>query len=147
GHDGPLDARRSDLWSAHRRRVRVAVAAMSPRGVPHPAPVRRDDPLHSEEITHMPRHGFRFHRTLVTAIVLVLLLTGGPAARRAGAGPTLSRAQDPLIQNMDTTVKPGTDFFMYACGKWIKQNPIPASERGWGIGNLVQEETYTQRRA
>jgi putative endopeptidase len=57
---------------------------------------------------------------------------------------TLPPAKDPLVQNMDTSVKPGEDFFMYACGRWIKANPIPASERGWGIANLVQEETYRQ---
>src|SRR5262249_5370249 len=33
----------------------------------------------------------------------------------------------------------------YACGAWLKKNPIPASERGWGIANLVNEETYRQR--
>ena len=63
---------------------------------------------------------------------------------RAG-GPTLSPQQDPLVLNMDTSVSPGADFFKYACGKWLAQNPIPASERGWGIANLVNEETYRQR--
>ena len=33
---------------------------------------------------------------------------------------------------MDTIVKPGDDFFMYANGKWIKNTKIPASETGWG---------------
>jgi putative endopeptidase len=33
---------------------------------------------------------------------------------------------------MDTTVKPGENFFMYANGKWIKNTKIPASESGWG---------------
>jgi len=33
---------------------------------------------------------------------------------------------------MDTTVKPGDNFFLYANGKWIKNTKIPASETGWG---------------
>jgi putative endopeptidase len=33
---------------------------------------------------------------------------------------------------MDTTVKPGDDFFSYASGKWIKETKIPPSEVGWG---------------
>ena len=33
---------------------------------------------------------------------------------------------------MDTTVKPGNDFFMYASGAWVKKTEIPASETGWG---------------
>lgn len=33
---------------------------------------------------------------------------------------------------MDTTVRPGENFFMYASGKWLKNTAIPASEVGWG---------------
>jgi len=53
---------------------------------------------------------------------------------------------DPLTENMDTTVSPGTDFYMYACGGWLKKNPIPGNERGWGIWSMVQEETYNRMR-
>lgn len=49
---------------------------------------------------------------------------------------------DYLFENIDTSIKPSDDFFMYANGNWIKQNKIPESESGWGIGNLVQEEIY-----
>ena len=49
---------------------------------------------------------------------------------------------DFLSANIDSTVKPSEDFFLYANGKWIKENSIPSSESGWGIGNLVQEEIY-----
>jgi putative endopeptidase len=51
---------------------------------------------------------------------------------------------DILAADIDTTVKPGTDFFRYANGAWLKANPIPPSERRWGVGNLVQEEIYSQ---
>lgn len=53
---------------------------------------------------------------------------------------------DPLTENMDTSVSPGADFYMYACGGWLKKNPIPGNERGWGIWSLVQEETYNRMR-
>jgi putative endopeptidase len=39
--------------------------------------------------------------------------------------------------NIDTLAKPGEDFFMYANGKWIKDNPIPNEEISWGIAYLV----------
>jgi putative endopeptidase len=32
------------------------------------------------------------------------------------------------IRNMDTGVKPGDDFFTYANGNWLKNNPIPADK-------------------
>jgi putative endopeptidase len=51
---------------------------------------------------------------------------------------------DFLTNNIDTTVNPGEDFFRYANGGWIKNNPIPSDESSWGIGNLVQEEIYNR---
>ena len=48
--------------------------------------------------------------------------------------------KDMVYQDLDTTVKPGDDFFSYANGGWIKKNPIPAAYASWGIGNLVQED-------
>ena len=32
------------------------------------------------------------------------------------------------VQNMDTTIKPGDDFFNYTNGTWLKNNPIPADK-------------------
>ncbi|MDR3626062.1 MAG: M13 family metallopeptidase [Ignavibacteriaceae bacterium] len=51
---------------------------------------------------------------------------------------------DFLTQAIDSTINPGVDFFKYATGTWMKNNPIPATEKAWGIWNLVQEETYTR---
>ncbi len=51
---------------------------------------------------------------------------------------------DLLASNLDTTVSPADDFFMYANGGWIKKTPMPESESGWGIGNLVQDEIYNR---
>ncbi len=49
-------------------------------------------------------------------------------------------AHDAVIKDLDTTVKPGDDFFNYANGGWVKKNPIPAAYSRWGIGNLVNDE-------
>jgi putative endopeptidase len=49
---------------------------------------------------------------------------------------------DILAKNVDTTVNPAEDFFSYANGGWIKNNPIPASESSWGVGQLVQDDIY-----
>jgi len=47
---------------------------------------------------------------------------------------------DPVYENLDPSVKPGDNFFLYANGGWIKRNPIPAAYSSWGIGNVVQED-------
>src|SRR5690554_2504181 len=41
--------------------------------------------------------------------------------------------------NMDTTYKPGDDFFRYANGQWMKNNPIPDKETRWGSFNELRE--------
>ena len=60
--------------------------------------------------------------------------------------PEKKPAPDFLADNIDSTVNPANDFFDYANGVWIKKNPIPADQSGWGIGYLVQEDIYTRLR-
>ena len=55
---------------------------------------------------------------------------------------TEKSSPDFLVKNMDTSVNPASDFFQYANGGWIKNNAIPASESGWGVGTLVQNDIY-----
>lgn len=59
---------------------------------------------------------------------------------------TVTPKPDVLAVNLDTTIRPGEDIFMYANGGWIKRNPIPAEESQWGIGNLVVEENTKRLR-
>lgn len=75
------------------------------------------------------------------------LLKGLPLLLLAAAcnnPDTTTKAAKPdfLTANIDTTVSPAEDFFAFANGGWIKRTPIPESESGWGLGNLVQEDIY-----
>jgi putative endopeptidase len=54
--------------------------------------------------------------------------------------------RDALASNIDSTVKPGSDFFLYANGKWFRQNPIPASEQSNGTWQLIQDTINAQIR-
>jgi putative endopeptidase len=45
---------------------------------------------------------------------------------------------------MDTTVKPGDNFFDYANGTWLKKTEIPASETGWGLAKILYNNTQTE---
>jgi len=42
--------------------------------------------------------------------------------------------------NMDTSIKPGDDFYDYANGTWIKNNPIPGKETRWGSFNILHQD-------
>lgn len=73
-------------------------------------------------------------------VLLTAALLGGLAACQNNN--TQPPRPDVVASNMDTTVKPGDDFFLYSNGGWIKKNPIPDEESRWGIGNMVNEELY-----
>ncbi len=46
------------------------------------------------------------------------------------------------LKNMDTAVKPSEDFYTYANGSWLKNNPIPPEESRWGSFNeLIEKNT------
>jgi putative endopeptidase len=53
---------------------------------------------------------------------------------------------DALVAHIDSTVRPGDDFFLFANGKWFKENPIPASEQNNGLWQLIQDTINAQVR-
>jgi putative endopeptidase len=53
---------------------------------------------------------------------------------------------DALVSHIDSTVKPGDDFFLFANGKWFRQNPIPESEQSNGLWQLIQDTINAQVR-
>ena len=55
-----------------------------------------------------------------------------------------AQQNDVVGKNIDKSINPGADFFKYANGNWIKQNPIPSAYSQWGIGNLVQEDVWAK---
>jgi putative endopeptidase len=77
-------------------------------------------------------------------IILAFAISIFVACKNNASSP-INKA-DVLATNMDTTVRPGDDIFMYANGGWIKRNPIPGDESEWGIGDLVMEENTKRLR-
>jgi len=53
---------------------------------------------------------------------------------------------DALVSHIDSTVKPGDDFFLFANGKWFKEHPIPPSEQNNGLWQLIQDTINAQVR-
>ncbi|MDQ2720003.1 MAG: M13 family metallopeptidase [Bacteroidota bacterium] len=59
---------------------------------------------------------------------------------------TTETSKDVFAANIDTATNPAQDYFSYANGKWIKDNPIPNEESSWGIANLVVNENLQRLR-
>jgi putative endopeptidase len=66
-------------------------------------------------------------KKILMAILSFALLAGCSSNTRKNAEAV--KKYPPFdIQNMDTTMKPGDDFFAYVNGSWLKNNPIPADK-------------------
>ena len=50
------------------------------------------------------------------------------------------------LENMDTSAKPGTDFYQYACGGWIAKNPLRPEFSRYGSFDVVAEENQKRIR-
>ena len=47
---------------------------------------------------------------------------------------------------MDLSVKPGDNFYLYAQGTWVKNNPVPASKTRWGSFDELREANLVRLR-
>lgn len=61
------------------------------------------------------------------------------AAPLAGVAQTQLKSGISLA-DLNQTVKPGDNFYEYACGGWIKANPLPAAYSRYGSFDRLQED-------
>ena len=62
------------------------------------------------------------------------------------ASPLLAQTKSASIKyidaaNMDKAVKPGNNFYLYANGTWLRNNPVPASKTRWGSFDVLRENS------
>jgi len=71
------------------------------------------------------------------ALLLAMCTTSFAQSDAAPSSSSMPALQRFSIDQVDKTLDPCSDFFQYACGKWIKANPIPADQGGWGTFNML----------
>lgn len=76
---------------------------------------------------------------------LLALMVAGGCKETENSGKESATRSDILQSNIDTTADPAMDFFQFANGRWIAENPIPGDETSWGIADKVAEELYKRK--
>ena len=80
---------------------------------------------------------------LIVALLSALSLqaqTESPTQPAQGV-PPVNQNPPPLDpKNMDTSVKPQDDFYLYANGGWLKRNPVPPEYSRWGSFSELEEK-------
>ena len=71
-------------------------------------------------------------KKVLTMMAFVSMAVAGQAQTPLKSG--LDRA------DMDLSVQPGTDFYEYACGGWMKKNPLPAAYSRFGTFDRLRQD-------
>lgn len=77
------------------------------------------------------------NRILLKLAPAALILGLGACQQKNPAESADRKWIDPA--HMDTTVSPGDNFFQYANGNWMRNNPVPPTETRWGSFSELQE--------
>ncbi len=80
---------------------------------------------------------------MLSWVVMGWVVTGGFAAPAAGQGP----AKPPKVpafsvDYMDRSVSPSMDFYRYAAGQWLKNNPVPDDKSRWAAFTELAERNW-----
>jgi putative endopeptidase len=81
----------------------------------------------------------RVIRSFLFVVLPMAIVFGGLHARGVAAQSAKPQASGFDVNAIDRTADACTDFYQYACGAWMKNNPIPADQASWGRFNELVE--------
>jgi endothelin-converting enzyme/putative endopeptidase len=71
--------------------------------------------------------------------VILLVFAGLSGAQSPSAANSSDKIAGLDLKALDTSVNACEDFYRYACGSWMKNNPVPPDQSRWGRFNELQE--------
>lgn len=71
---------------------------------------------------------------LCAALLLALILVSQKSSQEEFClSPECIEAAGSILSKLDQSINPCDDFYTYACGGWLKENPIPEDSSSYGI--------------
>lgn len=77
-------------------------------------------------------------------LLSLVIATGAATGLNAQTGTKDSSGIS--VENMDLSAKPGTDFYQYACGGWLKAHPLTAEYAQFGTFDLLMENNNKRQK-
>jgi len=77
---------------------------------------------------------------LVTSALWVQAQSPDSTSQSGGGNFSLPYTPSLDLDFMDRSTDPCVDFYQYACGGWLKQNPIPPDRTSWDVYSKLHED-------